>query len=268
MSDAIRRRFNATGFVAVLALVFAMSGGAYAASRYVITSTKQIKPSVLKSLQGRAGASGAQGAAGAAGPAGAAGAKGETGATGPQGPKGEPGATGPQGPAGANGTTGFTSTLPAGKTETGTWSFDSSSEYVDVASLSFNIPLAEPLGASQVHYILANGKEFISKLAEEGGYTFEALPSEACLGSAANPTATPGNLCVYETEAAGVFKVHTGNEEESVRGEIFPASKYPPNFHHETGGADTGGAALAFGAKPVALIGSLGWGTWAVTAEE
>jgi hypothetical protein len=35
-----------------LALVFAMSGGAYAARRFVITSTKQIKPSVLKSLSG------------------------------------------------------------------------------------------------------------------------------------------------------------------------------------------------------------------------
>jgi hypothetical protein len=37
--------------VAALALVFAMSGGAYAASRYVITSTKQISLEVLESLK-------------------------------------------------------------------------------------------------------------------------------------------------------------------------------------------------------------------------
>jgi hypothetical protein len=34
-----------------LALVFAMSGGAYAARRFVITSTKQIKPMVAQAAR-------------------------------------------------------------------------------------------------------------------------------------------------------------------------------------------------------------------------
>ena len=79
MFSRIRRRLSYTNVLMTLALVFAMSGGAYAAGRYVITSTKQIKPSVLKQLQGKAGPAGADGAAGQTG---ATGAKGETGAKG------------------------------------------------------------------------------------------------------------------------------------------------------------------------------------------
>jgi len=39
--------------VACLALFVASTGTSIAASHYLITSTKQIKPSVLKSLKGR-----------------------------------------------------------------------------------------------------------------------------------------------------------------------------------------------------------------------
>jgi hypothetical protein len=74
--------------IALLALFFAMGGTAIAARHYLITSTKQIKPSVLKSLKGRAGPRGATGAAGATGTTGAAGAKGLTGNEGKQGPPG------------------------------------------------------------------------------------------------------------------------------------------------------------------------------------
>ena len=73
--------------VATLALVFAMAGGAAAATHYLITSTKQISPKVLKELK-KPGATGARGPAGAAGPAGTAGANGTNGTPGTEGKQG------------------------------------------------------------------------------------------------------------------------------------------------------------------------------------
>jgi hypothetical protein len=80
----IARRLSPSMAVAVFALVFAMGGGAYAAKRYLINSTKQINPRVLRALKGRTGATGAQG---------------------PQGPPGAKGDPGQQGPPGAAATT-------------------------------------------------------------------------------------------------------------------------------------------------------------------
>jgi hypothetical protein len=62
-----RRHLNYANVVATLALVFAMSGGALAAKHYLINSTKQINPKVLKKLRGNVGKTGATGPAGAAG---------------------------------------------------------------------------------------------------------------------------------------------------------------------------------------------------------
>jgi hypothetical protein len=267
MFQAIRRRLNATGVLAVLALVFAMSGGAYAASRYVITSTKQIKPSVLKSLQGRAGAAGAAGIAGAAGPAGPqgpAGSKGETGSVGPQGKEGPPGKNG------ENGKTGFTKTLPKGETEMGAWSFGGggvsgggSEGYLPV-SISFDIPLAGPLAASHVHYILADGNEFVSL---GSGRFAEQAPTE-CPGNVSEPAAEPGNLCVYEHIAAGIDMVSLGGGKEANKAQIFPTGEMPQEYGG-AGGAGTYGAAVWFDANPALSpgTGTVGWGTWAVAAE-
>ena len=72
----ITRHLTYANVVATLALVFALSGSAMAAKHYLITSTKQIMPSVLKKLHGAKGARGPAGPSGLQGPAGAAGAKG------------------------------------------------------------------------------------------------------------------------------------------------------------------------------------------------
>jgi hypothetical protein len=190
MFQAIRRHVNATSLVAVIALVFAMSGGAYAAKRYLITSTKQISPSVLKKLKGangKPGANGANGAVGATGPAGSQGSGGSQGATGPagapgkEGPAGAPGAPGKEGPEGQPWTP--NNTLPTGATETGTWSAPAGAES-DIASISFPIQLAGTLASDHTHYIT---------VAEAAG----TLP-EGCAGNAEEPVAEPGFLCVFE----------------------------------------------------------------------
>jgi hypothetical protein len=75
----IRKRLTYANVVATLALLFAMSGGALAASKYLITSTKQISPKVIKKLKGNAGPAGATGATGKEGPAGKEGKEGAAG---------------------------------------------------------------------------------------------------------------------------------------------------------------------------------------------
>src|SRR4051812_19122252 len=83
-----RRRPGYAEVVATLALLFAVTGGALAAGHYLITSTKQISPKVLKKLKGRRGPTGRRGAAGHVGPRGRLGARGPRGSTGPTGPRG------------------------------------------------------------------------------------------------------------------------------------------------------------------------------------
>jgi hypothetical protein len=82
----MRRGFSYANVTATLALFFALSGGALAAKHYLINSTNQINPKVLKKLEskrgntGKTGANGPQGTPGAAGAAGAPGAPGANGA--------------------------------------------------------------------------------------------------------------------------------------------------------------------------------------------
>jgi len=85
----MRRRLNYANVTATIALFFAMSGGALAAKHYLINSTKQINPKVLKALRGNVGARGATGAPGAAGAPGATGKEGPQGQEGKQGKEGK-----------------------------------------------------------------------------------------------------------------------------------------------------------------------------------
>ncbi len=76
----MRTRRPSPAFVlACLALFVALGGTAAAAHHFLITSTTQIKPSVLRTLHGATGRPGASGATGPAGPQGPAGAQGPAG---------------------------------------------------------------------------------------------------------------------------------------------------------------------------------------------
>ncbi len=114
MLSPLRKHLTYANVAATLALVFSMTGGAVAAQHYLISSTRQISPNVLKALKGHKGTKGPRGATGPTGPSGATGAtgigpQGPRGAAGPMGPEGEVGPIGPAGPEGPSG--------PAGPTE-------------------------------------------------------------------------------------------------------------------------------------------------------
>jgi hypothetical protein len=160
---AIRARVTYANVAATLALVFAMSGGALAARHYLINSTKQINPKVLKKLRG------ARGARGAIGPNGALGPQGVLGPAGPRGPRGE------------KGEAGFSalSTLPKGQTESG--DFTLALPAVEEGDLlkdvrTFAIPLAAAMENEQVEV------------------TPVAVKTANCLGPG---LAAKGTLCIY-----------------------------------------------------------------------
>ena len=256
MFSSLRRRITPSTVIATVALLFAMSGGAYAAGKYLITSTKQIKPSVLASLKGKAGPAGPAGANGAAGPAGPAGS-GTPGAEGKQGPKGETGKEGSPGQNGKNGETGFTEKLPPGKTETGTWSLgkvgalpSGQTKVQELVPVSFAIPLAAPLGEGNAHFLIDNEqtKQF-EEVYETSGEFFQK-PSTVCLGTPEDPKAAPGSLCIYAQQLQGVPEEHEHLTEVASPGD-------------SSGVGPTGAVIRFLGSKEEAY----GFGSWAVTAE-
>lgn len=156
----IRKRLTYANVVATLALVFAMSGGALAASNYLITSTKQISPKVIKKLKGRAGK------AGPAGPAGP---------TGKEGPPGKEGAAGKEGPPGKEGAPGLSalSTLPAGQSESGpvgAAETNGTKDHDILDTVQFQVPLPAALEGSHVIFTTTSGTTHCSGPghAEEG----------------------------------------------------------------------------------------------------
>lgn len=117
----IRSHVSYANVVATLALVFAMSGSAIAAKHYLLHSTKQISPALLKKLRGRTGKTGPPGTTGAQG------------AQGPSGAKGEPGSPAP-------------SVLTSGHSESGDFVLTESNAKAKAETsvgVSFPIPLAE-----------------------------------------------------------------------------------------------------------------------------
>jgi hypothetical protein len=154
--------------VALTALFLALGGSAVAASHFLITSTKQISPKVLRKLQGARGVRGLQG---------------------PQGLQGAQGVQGLRGETGPPGTAAQT-VLPSGQSESGM--FGAGGGYADVPSkegrfgyiqtgITYTQPLAQPIPDANV--------------IEVNGATPEGAETKAhCPGPG---QAAPGYLCLY-----------------------------------------------------------------------
>jgi hypothetical protein len=261
MFSTLRTRFGIPGVISVIALVFAMFGGAYAASN----NGGGKATASAKAKKGPRGPKGATGPAGPAGPAGAKGDSGPAGANGTPGTNGtngingtsvtssvappEPahcenggakfaagasttyacnGAQGGPGPAGSPWTAG--GTLPVGSTETGAWAISARSTAIGpvYTPISFNVPLATRMDNAHAHFV--------------------TTPEGPCTGSAAEPTAASGNLCVY---------LGLDNSLPPKTGEIIST----PDLEHL--GSGTTGAVLTFD-TPEGAVG-FAVGSWAVT---
>jgi hypothetical protein len=225
MFRGIRRRISPATVLSVVALVFAMTGGAYAAKGILITSIKQIKPSVVKQLRGQAGAHGPAGPAGLAGTAGTAGSAGAAGKEGSAGKEGTKGEKGEKGDNGAQGNPWVPdNVLPSGATETGVWGLSRLATTPGLGQVhipvSFTIPLVAPLpGDSHPEPPRAEDSHVI--LVEEG----ETGKTGCSGGTAEEPVADPGYLCVYvafgenlPAEAFRIVNVGTGEEGAGTTG--------------------------------------------------
>jgi hypothetical protein len=295
MFARIRKQFSPAAMVlSVIALVFAMLGGAYAAGGLTKSQEKQVTK-IAKKYAGKPGAAGAAGAAGPAGPAGAKGdtgaagangAKGDTGAAGGAGAKGATGATGAQGPAGEAGMCSEAEpdcSLAPGGVLTGAWSVAAANETFDLAAISFPVRVSpaptvilesEGLAGSTWGVVFEEGstkflglnmteKEII-ELFEEGEEeaAFAAIEETedafraACPGNASQPKAASGFLCLYVGKRNGNFSAAA----ETITGpsKVSPLSEAAHEYGVAVPFLSGGGDEKS---KPTAL-----WrGSWAVT---
>jgi len=268
--DTFREKLGPAGFtLAIIALIFALAGGAYAASGGLSGKQKKEVKAIAKSYAGKPGAAGAAGTNGTNGTNGKDGAEGKAGPEGKQGLVGNAGAsvTSTESAAaieghcngtssglggskfvvgatktyacnGKNGVTGFTDTLPPGKTETGVWSnstVKATAETEILIPISFPIPLP---AASEAVYFLNQ-----AETEAEEGEAFDA----GCTGNVISPVAPPGALCIY-----------TGSEtKEHVS---FSLVAFAGSLGYQTSGTVIH---TLTGEAPVTLIAE---GAWAVTA--
>jgi hypothetical protein len=176
----MRRHLSYANVVATLALIFAMSGGALAASHYLIKSTSQISPKVLKKLKGNTGPAGPRGKEGAPGKEGASGQNGGEGKQGPQGPS-----NGYEASKEATGVLGSTQTVvgslavPAGSYEVSAklfvTDFELEREQVDCelsndvnSDADRTVVSVEPFGGTKYHGRTVVALETASTLASDG----------------------------------------------------------------------------------------------------
>jgi hypothetical protein len=306
MFQKLRNHLSYANVAATMALVFALTGGAVAATSHggggspakAAASVTPVATAAKKKAKAPVrGPAGPKGATGAAGPAGAAGPVGATGPGGPQGPAGTNGTngTGVQGEKGEKGEAGAAGesvknkaytgsecpeggsefkvgtktptyacngekgvihpgeTLPPEASEYGTWAVTGvSGEAVVWASFSFPVPLAAPLVGEATSCELGTGcpVHFISGDKEVTQAAGEVPAPAACSGDAEDPTAAPGNFCVYLGEGRN-YRTNSS---------LIRAIK---NQSYGKLGVGTDGATETF---VVEETPAEAWGSWAVTA--
>jgi collagen triple helix repeat protein len=269
MFSTLRNRFGIPGVISVIALVFAMFGGAYAASNSSGGGKATASAKAKKGPRGPKGATGPAGPQGAKGDPGLAGAAGKDGPNGTNGSNGVPGAAGingvsvtseefegiggpcaeggtefesasPEATYACNGSEGSPwtadGTLPQGATETGTWG-GITAGLETIWDISFAIPLAAELELGHSKPIRAGATP--PAVCDDG---------EAPAPSPANPEADSGYLCVY-------------TQYSETPAEIFRT--YSPAKVVE-GDASTAGS-LVFWSDEGVSAGEYVYGTWAVT---
>jgi len=190
MINRIHSRLGTAGFIlAIIALVAVLTGAAFAAGGLTKQQEKQVKK-IAKKYAGKRGPAGPQGLPGAKGDQGA---KGDTGAAGTPGQNGQDGQDGQNGEDGACSVGTPDCVLPSKATMTGDWAFSTPSggaeEWV-FTSISFPlqaVPAPEygPPGENVVWVPVGGDKEH-------------------CPGTAADPQADPGFLCLYGAELINV----------------------------------------------------------------
>jgi hypothetical protein len=237
MISRIQSKFGTAGLVvAIVALVVALTGAAFAAGGLTKQQEKQVKK-IAKKYAGKQGAQGPIGPQGPAGPKGDPGAKGDKGDQGDQGIQGKQGLPGAPGEDGACSEANAECILPSGATETGTWLLGTDDGPSGVP-LTFNLQLAEAPEA--LHYVNAAGLERVF-VAGEG---IKNVTPVNCLGSAEEPTAPAGHVCVYAEE-----------EELAALPGYVPIGALRKLY--------TTGATFFYSLEP----GDFAVGTWAVTAK-
>ena len=231
MLRRIREPFGKAGLiVAIVALVAALGGGAFAASGLTGKQKKEVRKIAMQ----LAGQDGAQGAAGQPGPAGQKGDTGAAGTKGADGANGTNGIDGTNGKAGKNGDSvtviplssgdancpsggakftnltgsafacngeggggGYPEQLPPGRTMTGFW------EVQGTLGITQDFG-AGPWAVSTISYPLPLATPPVEKLLLADSPTEEE--EDKCPGSATSPEAAPGVLCLYPLGAGLTLK--------------------------------------------------------------
>jgi Collagen triple helix repeat (20 copies) len=191
MFTRIHNKLGPAGLiVAIVALVAALTGSAFAAGVF----TKKQEKQIIKIAKKYAGKQGPQGVPGPQGPTGPAGKEGARGTVGPEGPEG---GTGPEGPPGPT-----TAILPPGETESGIWSFTNIDVISAFSTITYGLRLEEE---ATPHWIPAPG----------------VSTDPDCPGNAGEPKAEPGELCVYAIESGnvGTPNFSAGNQVDTESGQ-------------------------------------------------